>query len=348
MHHTLDQLAQRFSLELKGDGTTPIVGVCGLEPGRPDCLSYFVASRDVAALRATQAAAVVLNKNTSRDFPGPALIAADPALAFARIAALFDPFRVFPADAVHASAVIAPNVSVGKGSCISPNAVIGEGTRIGDDCFIGPHCVIGKNATLGPGTQLVSQVFVWHGVKIGARCKIQPGAVIGARGFGNVRGPGGWEEVPQLGSVTIGDDVEIGANSCIDRGTLDDTVIEDGVKIDNLVQIAHNVRIGRHTAIAACVGIAGSTTIGARCMLGGAVGISGHLVIGDDVIILAGGMVTKSLPAQGQYGSVLPAQPVGEWRRTVARLRRLEELHDRVKALENQLAAVNPKNGRVT
>lgn len=337
MPHTLHELAQRFSLGLKGDSKTRIHGLCSLNPGREGCLTYFTSPRLLEQLATTRAAAVMLTASAAEEFSGNALIASDPSLAFARIAALFDPYRDFPADAVHPTAVIAPGVRLGKGSCVGPYAVIAEGAEIGVDCFIGPHCVVGRGAKLGDGTRLVSQVFVWHGAHVGARCNFQPGAIIGARGFGNIPGPQGWEEVPQLGSVVIGDDVEIGANTCIDRGTLDDTVIETGAKIDNLVQIAHNVHIGQHTAIAACVGIAGSTHIGSRCMIGGAVGISGHLKVGDNVIIMAGAMVTKDLPGPGQYSGVIPAEPAPKWRKTVARLRRLEVLQARVAELEKKI-----------
>ena len=337
MLYTLHDLARRFSLKLKGAGATEISGLCGLAPGREGCLSFYVNPRYRSQLDTTRAAAVVLTESAAGGYPGNALVAPDPTLVFSRIAVLFDRYRDFPADVVHPTAVIASSARIGKGSYIGPHAVVAEAAEIGENCFIGPHCVVGQDAKIGANTRLTSHIFVWHGVVVGARCNIQPGAVIGARGFGNVRGPEGWEEVPQLGSVVIGDDVEIGANTCIDRGALEDTVIEDGVRIDNLVQIAHNVRIGRHTAIAACVGIAGSTRIGARCMIGGAAGIIGHVQIGDDTVIMAGARVTKSLAVAGQYSSLIPAQPVREWRKTVARLRRLQELQQRVAVLEKRL-----------
>lgn len=326
MAHTLQDLAQQFSLEVKGDPQVSIKGLCGLNPGREGCLTFFANPRLHDLLEQTRAAAVVMAAKQSEQFAGNALIAPDPQLAFARIAALFDRHGNSPATERH------------------PTAVIAEDAQIGEACFIGPHCVVGQGVKIGDGTRLVSQVFVWHGAHIGARCNIQPGAVIGARGFGNVPSSAGWVEMPQLGSVVIGDDVEIGANTCIDRGTLEDTVIGAGVKIDNLVQIAHNVQIGPHTAIAACVGIAGSTRIGARCLIGGAVGINGHLQIGDDVVIMAGAMVTKSLPGKAQYSGVIPAEPASEWRKTVARLRRLEALQLRVTALEKTIGKTSVKD----
>ncbi|MGH8541997.1 MAG: UDP-3-O-(3-hydroxymyristoyl)glucosamine N-acyltransferase, partial [Stenotrophobium sp.] len=185
--------------------------------------------------------------------------------------------------------------------------------------------------------RLIANVSIGHEVRIGARCHCQPGAVIGSRGFGNALGSKGWEEVPQLGSVVIGDDVEVGANTTIDRGAIEDTVIGDGVRLDNLIQIAHNVRIGAHTAIAACAGIAGSTNIGARCMIGGAAVINGHIEIADDVIVMGYAMVTKSLLVKGVYGSGMPADNAREWRKQIARVRRLEHTEARLREMEKHL-----------
>ena len=336
MTYTLGQLAEKFSLTLAGDGATAIAGVCSLTPGKPGCISFLSNPKLRDQLAATAAGGVIVGKRDAAAVKN-GLIAPDPYLAYARIARLFDPWREFPGDVVHPGAVVAPGAKIGKACCIGMNAVIAEGAVLGDGCFIGPSCIIGQNVRLGAGSRLAANVFVWHGVRIGARCNIQPGAVIGSRGFGNARGPEGWEEVPQLGSVLIGDDVEIGANTCVDRGALEDTVLEDGVRLDNLIQIAHNVHIGAHTAIAACTGIAGSTRIGARCMIGGAVGIAGHLEIADDVIILARAMVTHSLTQKGAYGSGLPIAGAREWRRQVAHVRRLEKLNRRVRGLEKKL-----------
>lgn len=333
---TLAQLAEQFSLELKGEGGTAISGVSSLSPGKQGCITFLANPKLRELLLTTQAAAVIVGKRDAAALK-TGLVAPDPYLAYARIAALFDPHSYFPGDIVHPSAVIAPGVKIGKACCISMNVVIAEGAVIGDGCFIGPNCVIGQNAQLGPGCQLVANIFVWHGAKLGARCSVQPGAVIGSRGFGNARGPQGWEPVPQLGGIRIGNDVEIGANTCIDRGAIEDTVIEDGVKLDNLIQIAHNCHIGAHTAVAACTGIAGSTRVGARCMIGGSVGISGHLQIADDVVVLGRATVTSSLPRKGVYGGGLPVEEAREWRRQVAHVRRLEKLNRRVKNIEQKL-----------
>lgn len=338
MTFTLQDLAARFGLEVVGDGGTKIEGVCTLTPGQPGRLSFLSNPKLRSQLADSKAAAVIVGKADARNLRN-GLVAPDPYLAYAKIAALFDPYRDFP-EHRHPSAVIGAGVKIGKGCCIAMNAVIADNAVIGDGCFIGPNCVVLQNVRIGSGTTLAANVFVWHGVRIGARCNVQPGAVIGSRGFGNAMSKEGWVEVPQLGSVVIGDDVEIGANTTIDRGALDDTVIENGVKLDNQIQIAHNVRIGAHTAIAACVGIAGSTRVGSRCMIGGAAGIAGHLEIADGVVITAGGWVSKSLP-RGVYGSAIPVQDQKTYRRTVANLRRLEGYVERIKRLEKKLGIQN-------
>lgn len=337
MAHSLAQLAQQFGLTLIGDGSVEITGVCTMQPGKPGCIAFLSNPKYRTQLAGTQAAAVIVGKRDAAALPGSGLVADDPYVAYAHIARLLDPYREFPADRVHPSALVAPGARIGKGSCIGPNAVIAEGAELGERCFVGPNCVVGQGARIGADSQLLANIFIWHGVRIGERCVIQPGAVIGSRGFGNAPTSRGWVDVPQLGSVVIGHDVEIGANTTIDRGAIDDTVIGDGVKLDNQIQIAHNVHIGAHTAIAACTGIAGSTRIGARCMIGGAAGISGHLEITDDVVILGRAMVTTSISAKGVYGGGLPAEAAREWRKSVARIRRLGVLEQRLKRIERQL-----------
>ncbi|MCC2654918.1 MAG: lpxD [Panacagrimonas sp.] len=333
---TLGELASRFGLEPRGDAATPIGGVCNLKPGKPGCLSFLSNPKYRAQLADTQAAAVIVTPRDAAGLKTAGLVAKDPYLAYARIAALFDPGRAFE-PGIHPAASIDPSADVGVGVYVGPAAVIGAGSRIGAGSFVGPGCVIGRDVEISEGARLVAQVHVGDRVKLGLRCQVQPGAVIGSRGFGNARGPEGWEEVPQLGSVIVGDDVEIGANTCIDRGALDDTVIARGVRLDNLIQIAHNCVIGEHTAIAACTGIAGSTRIGARCMIGGAAGISGHLTIVDDVVVLGRCMVTRSLLEKGVYGSGIPVAPARDWRKRVARFRRLDVTETRLSAVEKQL-----------
>ena len=208
---------------------------------------------------------------------------------------------------------------------IHSSAVVQEGARIAEDVHIGPGCVIGRNVEIGAGSRLIANVTVLDAVRIGARVRVEPGAVIGGRGFGLARDGERWVEVPQLGSVRVGDDVEIGANTTIDRGAIEDTVIEEGVKIDAHVHIAHNCRIGAHTVLAGCVGISGSVTIGKRCILAGGVGVVDHVSITDDVVVTAMSMVTRNIDEPGVYSAGWGAQPASEWRRQVATLRRLPE-----------------------
>jgi UDP-3-O-[3-hydroxymyristoyl] glucosamine N-acyltransferase len=235
---------------------------------------------------------------------------------------------------VHVSAVLAASAELGADVHVAANAVIGENCVIGDQVYIGPGCVIGDRVGVGERTRLLANVTLMHDVQLGARVIIHPGAVIGSDGFGNARSPEGWVKVPQIGGVVIGDDVEIGANTTIDRGAIDDTIIENGARLDNLIQIAHNVRIGEHTAIASMSGVSGSTTIGKRCMLAGQSGIVGHINICDDVIIGGATMVTKDIREPGFYAASFPAERDRDWKRKVAQFRRLDELHKRVRALE--------------
>ena len=340
---TLGELAERFGLKLQGDAQLRIAGVCSLAPGKPGAIGFLADPRRRAELGATQAAAVILNARDAAAFQGDVLVAPDPSLAFARVAALFDSARLFT-PGIHPTAVVAAGASVGAGCWIGPQAVVEDGAQIGENCYIGPHSLVRAGASIGPGSRLEARVYLGERCRVGARANILPGAVIGGRGFGLARAREGWVEIPQLGAVLIGDDVEVGANTSIDRGALDDTVIGNGVKLDNQIQIAHNCRIGDHTAIAACVGIAGSVTIGRNCLIGGAAGIAGHIDIGDGVVILAGGMVSKSIPAAGAYGSVLPVLPARGWRRMIARLRRLEHWEDRLKSVEKELK-LEPNSG---
>ncbi|HET8881561.1 MAG TPA: UDP-3-O-(3-hydroxymyristoyl)glucosamine N-acyltransferase [Solimonas sp.] len=334
---TLDELAQRFGLPSRGDATTAVSGVCSLSPGKPGHLSFLSNPKLRDELAGSAAAIVIVAPRHADAVRGAALIAADPYLAYARIARLFDPERDF-VPGIDAGAFVADGAQIGAGSHVGAGAVIEGGARIGAGACIGPGCTIGRDAVIGDGAWFAARVTVAARVVIGLRCRVQAGAVLGSRGFGNARGPDGWEEVPQLGSLTIGDDVEIGANTCIDRGAIDDTVIGNGVRLDNLIQIAHNVQIGEHTAIAACTGIAGSTRIGRRCMIGGAVGIAGHIEIADDVVLLGRAMVTGSIAKRGVYGSGLPLDDAREWRKTVARVRRLGRLETRLRQLEKHLS----------
>lgn len=340
---TLGDIAGRHGLELRGDPATLIEGVCSLFPGVPGRLGFCGDPKLLHQLAGSKAAAVIVAARNADGFVGNVLIAADPALAFAGVAREFDRAEEFQ-EGLHPAAAVDPTAQIGAGCGIGPGAVIESEVVIGAGSYVGPNCVVRRGATIGAGSRLEANVYVGPDSVIGARARLLPGAVIGGRGFGLARNKAGWVEVPQLGRVVIGDDVEVGANTTIDRGALDDTVIEDGVKLDNQIQIAHNCRIGSGTAIAACVGIAGSTTIGRNCMIGGASVIGGHIQITDNVLLFGYAMVTKSITVSGQYGSGIPAQPARDWRREVARIRRLPKIDERLAAIE-QLLKMTPSTG---
>jgi UDP-3-O-[3-hydroxymyristoyl] glucosamine N-acyltransferase len=260
-----------------------------------------------------------------------------PYLTYARIATFLHP----PPSAVPgiaAGAVVAASAEVSPSAEVGPNAVVGDGCKIGRDAVIGPGCVLGRHVTIGAGTRLVARVTVLDDVTIGARCVVHPGAVIGADGFGFAPDNGKWLKIPQIGAVVVGDDVEIGANTTIDRGTIESTVIEDGVKLDNLVQIAHNVRVGAHTVMAAMSGAAGSTKIGKRCMIGGGVVMINQIEICDDVMFTFRSIVTQSVKTPGVYSGALPAEEAGRWRRNAARFKKLDAFAERLIALERSLS----------
>jgi UDP-3-O-[3-hydroxymyristoyl] glucosamine N-acyltransferase len=321
---SLGELAVRFGLKLKGEPDLKVSSVATLSHATAGALSFFANSRYRRALAATRATAVLLVEADAAECPVAALIDPNPYLAYSRIAlALYPEAAVAPG--IHASAVIAPGARVSPSATIGPLCVIEEGAQIGERARIGPGCILHRGARIGPDSQLMAHVTMYADVSIGARCILHAGAVVGADGFGFAADAGTWVKVPQVGSVRIGDDVEIGANTTIDRGAIDDTVVEDGVKLDNQIQVGHNVVIGAHTAIAACTGISGSTTIGKRCMIGGMVGFAGHLVIADDVAVTGCSLVSASIHKAGSYSSGMPTVETRRWRRMVAQLRRLAD-----------------------
>ncbi|MEZ5499194.1 MAG: UDP-3-O-(3-hydroxymyristoyl)glucosamine N-acyltransferase [Steroidobacteraceae bacterium] len=330
---TLAELAVKFGCDLRGDPQRVVSRVATLEAATADCLCFLSNPKLIAQLRSTRAGAVVLAQPALEHCPVDALIAINPHAAFARMAQLLH--RVpDPKPGIHPTAQIAASATVDPSAAIAAQVVIGEACRIGANCAIDPGVVLGSGVTLGEGCRIHARAVLYDGVTAGARCIVHSGAVIGADGFGYAADNGQWIKVPQIGSVVIGDDVEIGANTTIDRGALGDTVIETGVKLDNLIQIGHNVHIGAHTAMAACVGVSGSVRIGERCQIGGAVGIAGHLQICDDVIVTGLSLVSHSISQAGVYSSGIPVEPVRDWRRTVGRLKRIEHLADRVTRLE--------------
>jgi UDP-3-O-[3-hydroxymyristoyl] glucosamine N-acyltransferase len=317
-------LAVRFGLELRGEPDTRVSRVATLSEATPGTLSFLAESRHRRELASTQASAVVLAVSDARACPVAALIGSNPRLSFAHIAELLHPERR-ASPGVHPSAVVAATARIPASAAVGPLAVIEERVELGERVEIGPGCIVQSGARVGDDTRLVARVSLYPGVQIGRRCLLHAGAVIGADGFGLAADRGEWHKVPQVGSVRVGDDVEIGANTTVDRGAIDDTVIEQGVKLDNQIQVGHNVIIGEHTAIAACTGISGSTRIGKRCMVGGMVGFAGHLTIADDVAITGCSLVSASIKEAGSYSSGMPTVPTRAWRRMVAHLRRFGE-----------------------
>jgi UDP-3-O-[3-hydroxymyristoyl] glucosamine N-acyltransferase len=333
---SLGELAVRFGCELRGDPDALVDSVASLSQAGPRAVAFLANPKYVAQLGGTRAGAVILDAKSADSSPVPSLVVANPHATFARVAGVLHPDPPLHPGA-HSTAVVAPDALIDSGSEIAAHAVIGAGARIGARCFIGPGCVIERGAVIGDDTRFVARVYVGPGVTFGRRCIVQPGAVIGADGFGFAPEKATWVKVPQLGSVTVGDDVEIGCNTTIDRGALENTVIEEGVKIDNLIMIAHNCRIGAHTAMAATCAIAGSTVVGKRCVLGGKVGITGHVTVCDDVVILGTSFVSRSIDKPGVYSSALPVEEAGAWRRIVGRIKRLDSIARRLRNVEQHV-----------
>lgn len=336
MEITLGELAARFGGEVHGDAGCVLRRVASLERAQEGDVSFLSNPRFRRHLAGTRASAVILERSMLADCPVNALVSPDPYVTYAHVAGLLHP----PAPAapgVHASAVLGEDCALGEGVSIGPHVTLGRGVRLGRGVIVGAGCTIGDDVEIGDGGRLAPNVTVHGGVRIGLRALIHSGAVIGGEGFGFANERGVWIKIPQVGGVVIGDDVEIGSNTTVDRGALGDTVIEDGVKLDNQVQIAHNVRIGAHTAIAGCTGVAGSTSIGRRCAIGGGVGISGHLEIVDDVQVTGTTFVSQSIREKGVYSSGTPFEPVAAWRRNFVRMRQLDDMARRLHELEQAL-----------
>lgn len=339
MAWTLEALAHELDVRLAGEGGIRIDGVCTLQHGREGGLSFLANPAYRKYLLNTRASAVIVGEDDLDACPVPALVSDNPYVTYARAATLLSAPPA-PAAGVHPSAVVAEDADVDTSATIGPLCVIEAGAVIGEGCVLGPGCLIGRGARLGAGSRLVANVTLCHEVTVGERCILHPGVVIGSDGFGIANDRGRWIKVPQLGGVEIGDEVEIGANTTVDRGALEDTVIAGGAKLDNQIQVAHNVHIGEHTAIAGCVGISGSAHIGSHCMLAGGVGVVGHLEIADHTVVTGMSMVTRSIGEAGVYSSGLAAMPTDKWNRIQARLRRLDDMARRLQALEQQLAAL--------
>ncbi|MDG9875450.1 UDP-3-O-(3-hydroxymyristoyl)glucosamine N-acyltransferase [Pseudomonas juntendi] len=336
---TLGQLAEALGATLKGPEALQITGLATLQEAGPGQLTFLANPQYRKYLDNCQAGAVLLKASDAESFAGNALVVADPYLAYARISHLFDP-KPKAVAGIHPSAVVAEDAQVDASASIGPFAVIESGARIGANVSIGAHCFIGARCVVGEGGWLAPRVTLYHDVTIGKRVVIQSGAVIGGEGFGFANEKGIWRKIAQIGGVTIGDDVEIGVNTAVDRGALSDTRIGDGVKLDNQIQIAHNVQIGDHTAMAACVGISGSTRIGKHCMLAGGVGLVGHIDVCDNVFISGMTMVTRSITEPGSYSSGTAMQPLADWRKSAARIRHLDDMAKRLQQLEKRVDTV--------
>jgi len=333
--HTAQDLADRFGLQVHGDPSTVIHGVATLAHAGPGQLTFLANPRYRAQLAESRAAIVVLRADDADAAPGTALVAKDPYTTFAKIGALFEtvPLRE---PGIHPSAVIDPSAQVATSAHVGPFVSIGARSVVGENCIIGAGSIIGEDCSLDTGCELIARVTLVTRVRLGKRVRIHPGAVLGADGFGLAMDAGHWIKVPQLGGVRIGDDCEIGANTCVDRGALEDTVLEEDVRLDNLVQIAHNCHIGAHSAIAGCTGIAGSARIGRYCLLGGAVGVVGHLEICDHVVVTGKSVVRNSITEPGEYSSGTPLTDNRTWRKNAARFKQLDSLARRVLAVSKE------------
>jgi UDP-3-O-[3-hydroxymyristoyl] glucosamine N-acyltransferase len=322
---TLGEIVARLGGEALGEVPEPLTGVAALDSAGPRHLAFLANSKYRGRLATTKAGAVILGPGDRDAAAMPRIVSDNPYAYYARAVALFNPEEAVR-PGIHPQAAVDPSARVDAGAQVDAFAVIGPGATVGPGAHVGEHCVLGRGVCIGAGTRLHPRVSVYHGCTVGARCVVHSGAVIGADGFGMARDAGRWVKIPQVGAVRVGDDVEIGANTTIDRGALDDTVVGDGVKLDNQIQVGHNCVIGAHTVIAGCTGISGSVTIGRDCMIGGGVGIAGHLAICDGVTLTGFTFVTKSITEPGTYSSGMPLLPHAQWLRMAVHVRRLDDI----------------------
>ena len=334
---TLSEIAAQLGGDVLGDGQTGIQRVATLASAGIGDIAFLANRKYRSQLQTTQAAAVILAPAFAEEFAGARIVTANPYAYYARVASLLNPVRV-GFSGVHPSAVVASPLPASV--AIGPLVSIGSGVRLGEGVVIHAGCMIGDDVSIGDGSILYPQVRIYHGCRIGRRAILHSGAVIGADGFGFAPEGREWIKIPQIGGVLIGDDVEIGANTTVDRGALDDTVIGDGCKIDNLVQVAHNCNIGAYSVLAGCTGIAGSVTLGEHCIVGGAGMISGHVTLAPGTTISGGSLVMKSITQPGLYTSVFPIDTHDEWVRNAAHIRRLSHLAERVSELEKKLKEI--------
>jgi len=334
--HKLGDLAQYIGAELIGDANCTIERVATLGNARSGDITFITNARFKNLLPVTNASAVIISDQYRSLLKTNGIVVSDPYVAYAKIATLLHA-SVTSRQGIHASSSVGSGCKIATTAWVGPNCVIDSGVTLGEHTYIGPGTVIEKDAAIGDACYVVANVTICHGVVMGDRVILHPGVVVGSDGFGLANENGEWVKIPQVGTVRIGNDVEIGANTTIDRGTIDDTVIGDGVKIDNLVQVAHNVQIGAHTAIAGCAGIAGSAKIGSYCQLGGGVGVVGHLEIADHVQVTGMSKVSSSITEPGVYASGTPLQPFQKWQRNAVRVKQLDDMARRLKALEEKI-----------
>ncbi|MGP4846075.1 UDP-3-O-(3-hydroxymyristoyl)glucosamine N-acyltransferase [Marinobacter sp. 1Y8] len=331
--HSLGDIAQALGATLQGDAATEIRGIATLQSAQEGDVSFLANPSYARYLQTTKASAVIVAPSAAEQCPTNVLLLDNPYLGYAQLSHWFDPAPRAPAG-IHPSAVIDASAKIAPTASVGPNVVIEAEALIGENVMIGPGTTIGAGCRIGDDSSLDARVTLYHGVELGKRCLILSGAVIGSLGFGFANEKGIWHRIAQIGRVILGDDVEVGANTTIDRGALDDTVIGNGVKLDNLVQIAHNVTVGDHTAMAAFVGVAGSSTIGQHCVFGGASCVSGHLTIGDQVHLTGMTMVTRSLSEPGVYSSGVPVDTNRRWQKNAVRFRQLDDMAKRLRKLD--------------
>ena len=343
MSFSCDELARELGLECLGDGSAQITHFAPIDSAGPGALTFVNDTRFLTHLQDTSASAVIVKAEWADRNPTCSLVSENPYLTYAQAIGLLYP-RPTPNPGVHPGAVVAQEVELGDDVSIAALASVGSGSAIGHQVEIQAGARIGRNVTIGERTLIKANVVIEDDTQLGSDCVVQPGAIIGGDGFGFANDAGKWVPIRQIGRVRIGNRVEIGANTTIDRGALDDTIIEDGVILDNQIQIAHNVHIGKDTAIAGCVGIAGSTRIGSGCTIGGASMIVGHLTIADHVHLNAGTLVAGSIAEPGRYASATPLDEVRSWRRNAVRIRQLDAMSRRVRAVEKDLVRLLDNN----
>lgn len=337
--YSLREIAAQLGGEVLGDGEVTVSRMASLASAKAGDLSFLSDSKYRSLLATTGASAIIVG-NEARDATSlPRIVTENPYAYFARVSSLLNPIMAAERG-IHATAVIDPTASVPESVSIAAHCYVGRHARIGENVVIGPGSVIGDYVHIGDNSCLHANVTIYAGCELGKNCVLSSGVVIGADGFGYAEADGKWVKIPQVGRVIIADDVEIGVNTAIDRGALDDTVIEEGVKLDNLIQIGHNCRIGAHSVIAGCVGIAGSARIGRHCRIGGAAMILGHLEIADGVTISPGSMITRSLAKADTYTALMPFQSHDKWLKTAAHLRHLDDMWTRLAQMENELEAL--------